>query len=272
MITYEQVELTPALAAELLGRTPDHQRRITRPHVVRLARAMTAGQYLLNPQPLIIDTNGALMDGQHRCTAVIESGVTIPAVIAKGADPTVFSLVDTGRNRTAAQFVEGPGGNVIAGAARAVLAFRLRGAINLSNSRALITNKEILDEVKRDPEYHLVVRQMLAIRKAARINATPLMAVHILAGRNVDPDRTSLWLSGLETGEDLTKGDPRLALRNRYIQDSAPIAGATPPWVYTVKAWNAWIAGSEMKQLRWRIVEGIPSPTGVDLVASSTAA
>lgn len=273
MITYEEVQLTPQMAEDLLAKTPEHQRRVTKLHVTRLARAMTAGEYMLNPQPLIIDTAGALMDGQHRCVAVIESGVTIPVMIARGADPTVFSLVDTGKTRQASQFVDGPHAAVIAAAARAVLAFRLRPALNITQARALITNKEVLDEVSRDEEYQQVAPQIAAIRRAARITPVPLMAVHVLASRNVDPDRASLWLSGLETGEELVKGDPRLALRNRWIQDTGhPIRGAAQQWVITVKAWNAWVAGSEVRQLRWRAVEGVPPIAGADLVERSTAA
>src|SRR4029077_2631307 len=123
-ITHDNVDLTPELAAELLASPPEHQRKITQNHVNRLARAMSAGEYMFNPQPLIIDTNGALLDGQHRCHAVKQSGVAVPVVIARGADPDVFSLVDTGRTRQAAQFVPGKYGALLSGAARTVLAFR----------------------------------------------------------------------------------------------------------------------------------------------------
>ena len=265
MISYEQIDLTPELAAELLAKTPAHQRKQTKSHVNRLARAMaTPGEFPLNPQPLIIDTTGALMDGQHRCAAVVQSGVTIPVIIARNVDPAVFPLVDTGKNRQASQFVDGPNSTMIASAARAVLAFRLRSSGRLEAARSMITNKEILDEVARDPEYQAVAPQILAIRRASRITPVPLMAVHILASRNVDPDRASLWLSGLETGESLEKGDPRLTLRNRWIQDLNPVRGATQQWVYVVKAWNAWITGGELRQLRYRAIEGLPSITGAN--------
>lgn len=273
MISYEQTDLTPALAADLLARTPGHQRRITKPHVAKLARAMLAGEYLLNPQPLIIDTDGALMDGQHRCSAVVTSGVTIPVVIARGADPLVFSLVDTGKNRVAAQFVDGPHGVMIATAARMVLAFRLNPTGTLDHTRALITNKEVLDEVDRDPEYQQAAPQMAAIRRAARITAGPLLAIDILASRNVDADRASLWLSGLETGEALAKGDPRLVLRNRWIQDSGhPVRGTTQQWALIVKSWNAWIAGNEVRNLRHRKIDSLPVPIGAEVSARTLAA
>lgn len=272
MITYEQTDLTPELAAELLAKTPEHQRKITKAHVTRLARAMAAGEYLLNPQPLIIDSTGALMDGQHRCAAAVQSGATIPVVIARGADPTVFSLVDTGKNRVVSQFVDGPYAVTIAGAARAVLAYRLNPTSNLNGTRALITNREALAEIAGDAEYQDAAPQIQQIRRATRIPAIPLLAVHILAGRGVDPDRASLWLSGLETGEDLAKGDPRLVLRARFVQEGHPVRGPIVPWVYVIKAWNAWCAGAEIRQLRYRAIEGLPPITGADLLGRSKAA
>jgi hypothetical protein len=136
----------------------------------------------------------------------------------------------------------------------------------------MITNKEILDEIARDAEYQAAAPQILQIRRASRIAAVPLLAVHILASRNVDQDKASLWLSGLETGEDLAKGDPRLALRARFIDSGHPVRGATMPWVYTVKAWNAWIAGAQIRQLRYRAIEGLPPIAGTDIVIRSNAA
>jgi len=276
-ITHEIVDLTPDLAAELLASTPAHQRKITQNHVDRISRAMTTGGWVFNPQPLIIDTNGALTDGQHRCAAVIQSGVTIPVVIVRGADPEVFALVDTGRTRQASQFVPGQYGTTIAAAARLVLAFRATGGQlrAIDYERSMITNKQILDDVEADEEYQLAAPQIAAIRKAAKINAVPLLAVHILASRNVDPDLASLWLSGLETGEDLAKGDPRLVLRNKWIQDGSRIRGISLQWSITVKAWNAHLAGREIKQLRWRKIDGIPAVSGAavaGVVPTSVAA
>jgi len=273
-ITHELVDLTPELAAELLESTPEHQRKITQNHVDRIARAMTSGGFLLNPQPLIIDTNGALMDGQHRCTAVVQSGVTIPVVIVRGADPEVFALVDTGRTRQASQFVPGQNGAMIAAAARLVMAFRSTGGQfrRIEHERSMITNKQILDDVEADEEYQLAAPQMAAIRKAAKINPVPLLAVHILASRNVDADQASLWLSGLETGEDLAKGDPRLVLRNKWIQEGPRIRGVTLQWSLTVKAWNAHLAGKEIRQLRWRAIDGIPALSGAALAETAPAA
>src|SRR4029077_2459277 len=104
----------PDLAAELLHAVPPHQRKVTRNHVLKLAQAMTEGRFLFTPQPLIIDSEGALQDGQHRCHAVAESGVTIPVILSRGADPDAFSLIDTGKARTPQQFITDKNASMIA--------------------------------------------------------------------------------------------------------------------------------------------------------------
>jgi len=260
MITHEQVDLTPELAEELLKAVPPHQRKVTRNHVLRLAEAMTKGGFLFTPQPLIIDTNGALQDGQHRCHAVIESGMTIPVVLSRGADPDAFALIDTGKSRTPQQFITDKNASTIAAAARYVLFYREFGPGTrpsmFGKSYLLLTNKQVLDEVEQDHEYAAAAPQIAAIRRSARITPGPLLAIQVLAGRTVDQDKTSLWLSGLETGEELLRGDPRLALRNRFIQ--APVHGQPQQFMLIVKAWNAWLSDSPVKVLRYRGNESLP--------------
>jgi hypothetical protein len=264
MITHEVVDLTPELAAELLRAVPGHQRKITRNHVLRLAEAMGNGGFLFTPQPLIVDTDGALQDGQHRCHAVIESGVTIPVVITRGADPAGFALIDTGKARLPQQFIADKNAAMIASAARYVLFYRSTGPGTrpsvLQQMGSRLTNKQILDEVAADTEYTDAAPQIASIRRAARITPGPLLAVHVLAGRGVDSDKSSLWLSGLETGEELTKGDPRLALRNRFIQ--APVHGQPQQLMLILKAWNAWLTDTPVKLLRFRSNEGMPAIIG----------
>ncbi len=96
------VNLTPQLARALL----DHARanRCLRPsHVKMLADQMTRGQWNeAVPQPIGFDRRGRLADGQHRCTAVVESGCTIEMWCALGLDEDTILRLDGGKQRTIA--------------------------------------------------------------------------------------------------------------------------------------------------------------------------
>lgn len=276
--TFEELDLTPELAAEFLAQRPEHQRKVSPHHVAKLARAMSNGTFLLTPQPIIIDWNGKLHDGQHRCAAVVSSGVTIPAVIVRGADPATFALIDTGKSRQAAEFIPGRHRQILAGAARMVLSYRHTGGRlktgKLNVSRSMVGNKEILDELGTDTEYEAAAPQIASIRRLAKIPAGSLLAVHVLGARGADPDKATLWLDGLETGAELPQGDPRLTLRNRFIVDDGKLShDPVAQWVYIVRAWNAWNADKEIKILRYRragrAAESIPPVFGAAELAEA---
>ena len=63
-----------------------------------------------------------MIDGQHRCLAVIESGCTIKATVIDGLDDEVYLVLDKGRKRTAADTIGGKHANVRAAIAKAIIA------------------------------------------------------------------------------------------------------------------------------------------------------
>lgn len=105
-----KVLLTPELARQLRNRpweaiTSDgrklRQRELTRngtEHFVKLIRKNKLG---LTYQGLGIGLNGSLYDGQHRCAAVEETGVTVEVYINYNVTPDEVLQLDSGRQRRA---------------------------------------------------------------------------------------------------------------------------------------------------------------------------
>jgi hypothetical protein len=91
-------------ARELLAN--NNANRPLRKSVIRAyAAEMIAGRWKDSPQPVIVDTNGNLIDGQHRMTAVVEAakknpGVTIRCVLIGGVSGDLFDVLDQGVTRT----------------------------------------------------------------------------------------------------------------------------------------------------------------------------
>ena len=54
----------------------------------------------LNGEPIIIASDGTLLDGQHRLWAIVVSEATVPAVVVQGIDRSTFDTIDQGRKRT----------------------------------------------------------------------------------------------------------------------------------------------------------------------------
>ncbi len=79
------------------------QRKVCRGDVVKYAEDMKHGEWLLNPADnIVFDTLGRLRNGQHRCEAVVLSGVPIEVYVVRGATEAQVLLLDTGRKRTQA--------------------------------------------------------------------------------------------------------------------------------------------------------------------------
>ncbi len=78
--------VTPELATQWLEKNTDN-RPMRQSHVELLAREMREGKWQLMPDGIAFDTNGVLMNGQHRLWAVVESGMTVPMRVTFDALP-----------------------------------------------------------------------------------------------------------------------------------------------------------------------------------------
>ena len=92
------VEITPEIASELLKRNHSN-RRLSNRTVRELASAIKRGEYQLNGEAIKLDTEGNLLDGQHRLTAVVQSDRPIRSYMICGLAHEVFKTIDTGKRR-----------------------------------------------------------------------------------------------------------------------------------------------------------------------------
>jgi len=94
-----QVEtITPAKAKAYLGKNSSN-RNLTRNHLAFLKSEILAGNFKLNGQSIVLGTTGRLLDGQHRLTAIVETGIPIQSVVMHDVDESVFTTIDTGKQR-----------------------------------------------------------------------------------------------------------------------------------------------------------------------------
>lgn len=122
-MNYKQVRLTPELAREWLETMPEYQRKASAVVVAEYAKDMGDGRWIEGTGDAIrFNKQGQMIDGQHRCLAVIESGVSIVVTIIEGLDDEVYLVLDKGRKRTAADTIGGKNANVRAAIAKALIA------------------------------------------------------------------------------------------------------------------------------------------------------
>lgn len=88
--------VTPELAKKILDGDPGRNRRQRPQRVTRYASDMRAGKWRLTGEPVRLDENGVLLNGQHRMAAIIQSGCTVPLMFVSGISTSTMLVQDCG--------------------------------------------------------------------------------------------------------------------------------------------------------------------------------
>jgi hypothetical protein len=100
-LTAEIVNVTPDVAANFL-KFNNKNRDTSKTNFNFIVNEMRTGRFLENGESIIFDKNGVLKDGQHRLSAIVETGKTYKLCVVRGVNPDVMATLDTGKNRSAA--------------------------------------------------------------------------------------------------------------------------------------------------------------------------
>ncbi|APA97277.1 hypothetical protein [Nocardia seriolae] len=264
----ETIDITPHLAAEWLERNTSN-RPMSRMMVSQLAEAMRRGEWLHTHQGIAFDTNGALVDGQHRLAAVVKSGCTVRMQVSHGVEPSTFAVLDTGRKRSARDVLSLQGEENAAYLASALRVHHLYTTAPNSawtGGSAQVTNEQIVEFLAAHPNMRASVELARTLNRAFRI-LVPAAAVghYLTCAERPDIDQLD-WIEGLETGANLAEHDPRLMLRNVILRlsagkSAAKADGSRNQLHLYLKAWNAWVHGTQFRQLNIKAGESMPMVT-----------
>lgn len=235
---YTRIEkVTPEMARELLA-SNTHNRSLRPRHVANLVKDMKAGKWCMNGDTICISVDGTLVDGQHRLSAVVASGVTATMMVVYDLpnDPEVFGTKGIGKTRHFADVL------TIAGAKNApILATALSLTFRCDEGAMFqsitFSNNEIVEF------YNMYVGMEESVSKCLRVRR--LVSVPILASCHYmfcrrDHEQADAFVEDVITGAGLPSGDPVLALRDRYTRN-AKSAAKLPQSILmglTIKAWN----------------------------------
>ena len=110
MLRAKYEKITPKRAAQLLesntdsfGKVTNYRTCMSKSNLDNLVRELIAGEWKATTQGIGFDTNGTLVDGQHRLTAIIKSGITVDQqLICYGLQPISKNKIDIGKKRSLA--------------------------------------------------------------------------------------------------------------------------------------------------------------------------
>lgn len=207
------ISMTPALASHYLSNNPSN-RPVSPKRVSQFAAMMANGQWALNGETVVISATGRLLDGQHRLAAVLEYGSAVPMLVVTGALDSTFSTIDIGAKRSAGDILAMSGyrnTNILGAAAGTI--YRLFHSL-MGNTT--VPAPSILAVAERYPSLSHWAGRTDATNRILSGAALTAGCVYLetIARR---PDLAEELYYGVKTGEDLTRGNPVLAFRNRCI-------------------------------------------------------
>lgn len=214
---YEDVVLTPALAAALLERN-EWNRPISKMKLSEYKRDIKGGRWPLNGETIKVSDDGFLNDGQHRCVAVRDTGQSVEMTICFGVSRDSRFTVDCGNPRTVGHYL-GMNGvvncNGVAAIASHIWQYRKLGRIS-GSSLEKGTKAEILLVANEHPD---ILASLNACKKKGAVICAPsvLAFCHWIIGRRSEPAMVSDFFHKLIDGHKLDTGDPILSARNRLI-------------------------------------------------------
>src|SRR6185312_13100820 len=146
--------VTPTKAEQWLEANTTN-RPISKSVVRGFAEAMKRGEWVVTHQGIAFDTNGVLVDGQHRLAAIVEAEVPVEMTVFTEVDEGTFDVLDTGKRRNAADVlaIEGERSSAtLAAMVRTVWMYENRPDQSWSGGGATVTNHQVVQTLDQHPK------------------------------------------------------------------------------------------------------------------------
>lgn len=249
-------------AARALLEINTKNRVLAQRRVEVLVRALHENRWKLINNGIGVDTNGDLVDGQHRLTAVVLADTAAEFYLTTGLAPEVRSVIDIGKARSFADTlaVQGYGRGRSNEAAAVQLLYRYENdLLQVQSSGGLPVPHDVLLKFFSSLEQDVLLRASSDATSASRnvrgFNRSALTALLYLTYLR-DPFEGAAFAERLKTGEHLRSGDPELTLRNKVGR----MERERNSWHFVIylKAWNARRDGRKVQVLDFRSTESMP--------------
>lgn len=212
--------ITPNLAKILLE-TNTKNRSLSRSNIEHLAKQINSGEWKLTGGSIGFDTNGTLVDGQHRLQACMQSNIPITTLVISGLKPEVFTVIDTGKKRDGsdALSIEGvPNCTMVSGAIRLISKYRKDG--ELGKSAKSMTNQNIVDYYYDNKSLGgmSTIASKLYSKCCGILSPRAVLTYYFLFSEKSKKDAHT-FLEQVCIGKGIDEGDAAFELRNRLIKD-----------------------------------------------------
>ena len=253
--------IDPEVAEQILS-TRKKNRAISKSTVDLYTKFMREGHWILNGQPIIFADN-LLIDGQHRLSACVRTGIPLEVLVVELGDSNAFKTLDQGKRRNGADVLG------IAGYTNTSVIFTALGILEKikrggtlgynqlgGNARVVIANHEVEGIASQYPGLDLSATLAKTFYKSLKVKPGPITALHYILRQTEsevvsfdDNDKKSdEFMRILSTGLGLEKGNPILYFRNSLIKQMSDQVKIPPHFIIRggILTWNNWIKGKKI--------------------------
>lgn len=247
--------VTPDMAKKWLEKTKLN-RRLSENSVNYLVYQMKSGSWMLTGDTIKFGSDGSLLDGQHRLSAVVKHGEAVKLMVCEGLNPEVFQVIDTGKSRSAADLLSATGfksAHNLAALARSIILYQ-NGRYNSSSgpNRNIATNKNILEFVKKHDEL-IEITTFCHNEVYYHFRFIPLstlgMIYYILSKKNAT--KCDEFFHKYAQGIDLAESSPIRHLRDKLMKDSTNKSklNQRDKAALMIYTWNNFVQNKRVTQL-----------------------
>lgn len=254
--TVEIEKINPNRARELLSTLMDGQRHLRENAVEMLAREMSAGNFRLSCDAIVI-LNGQLANGQHRLSAVTQSNTTQQFLVMRSDDQELYKVIDCGIKRTVADVAGVANGNQVAAIGSWVIGYDAR-RLTLGCKVKRIPRTEMITFIqKHDTELQEIHRKLVSIRTRQAILPLSISGAFLMIAGRTDPDKAFTFISGVYSGD---VKDATWDVRERLIKNKLSAARLHPAHVFAllIKGYKSYLQGTRPGVLRMTEGEEFP--------------
>lgn len=254
----EIISITPSVAAILLeGNT--YNRPLNSRTVQAYSETMRRGAWKLNGEAIKVASDGTLIDGQHRLSAIIKAGVNVDCLLITNLDANVFDTLDIGKRRGMSDVLSISGeqnATVLSGILRLLcLHQQSPTGFPMANAVPIDIQEKYLRE---NPDVRIYATKCGRVRHVC--DGSIIGAFWYLFSQKSGEDAEDFF-SRLIDGVNLSADSPIKLLRDRLLMNrAAKVSKLQRKTVAAliIKAWNSYRLGKPMKQLKWSDEESFP--------------
>ena len=253
----EVITVTPEFAKELLGHKHDNQRHVRHRHVEALADAMSKGRWRYTMDPIRLNDELQVIDGQHRLLAVVKSGKAQKFIVAILEDPEAFYALDQGVSRSLNDIRATQGkktiGRVIIGA------ILLEGRDFATRSHSNLSKEEV-DRTLDSFPYMEEVMMLDRLGRRAKIHGVGSLAAAIAAMRVNKTEAIKFFSAVFQMTSFIDDHESHQAhVLYMFLHSSREKGGQRTTGEYyilesaykSIRAWNAWRRGEAISKLQY---------------------